>query len=391
MPITRTNFDDVDEADLVELLEVGVPEGLMVEYKRDVYGNSDAEKNEALKDISSFANSSGGHLIIGIAEADGVPTELGGLPGIDLDAEVLRLENLLRDGIEPRIVGVRIRRISLATGESALILRIPRSWNPPHRVTARNVNRFYVRHSAGVHETSIEELRHLFLASADIEDRIRAFRADRLQRVAANQGGVPIANEGRLILHIVPFAAFSGGPTVAPQDAYDLRQYFEPIGAAASIPRYNFEGFINIRGGDECHGYTQVFRNGTIEGTKSSVVRERNGTRLIPSGSFGDSIITALTAYTEGLRELGIPAPFAVLLTLTGVEGAVLGLVGQYLEEMEPIPYDELRLPEISIQEFGTVADYQSAMRPAFDALWNAIGFPQCTLYDDNGLWARGA
>ncbi len=209
MPITRTNFDDVDEADLVELLEVGVPEGLMVEYKRDVYGNSDAEKNEALKDISSFANSSGGHLIIGIAEADGVPTELGGLPGIDLDAEILRLENLLRDGIEPRIVGVRIRRISLATGESALILRIPRSWNPPHRVTARNVNRFYVRHSAGVHETSIEELRHLFLASADIEDRIRAFSADRLQRVAANQGGVPIANEGRLILHIFLFAAFS--------------------------------------------------------------------------------------------------------------------------------------------------------------------------------------
>ena len=392
MPITRTNFDDVDEADLVELLEVGVPEGLMIEYKRDVYGNSDAEKNEALKDISSFANSSGGHLIIGIAEADGVPTELGGLPGIDLDAEILRLENLLRDGIEPRIVGVRIRRISLATGESALILRIPRSWNPPHRVTARNVNRFYVRHSAGVHETSIEELRHLFLASADIEDRIRAFRADRLQRVAANQGGVPIANEGRLILHIVPFAAFSGGPTVAPQDAYNLRRYFEPIGSAASTPQYNFEGFINIRGGDECHGYTQVFRNGTIEGTKSSVLRERNGTRLIPSGSFGDSIITALTAYTNGLRELGIPAPFVVLLTLTGVEGAVLGLDDRYLlEDAEPIPCDELRLPEISIQEFGTVADCQTAMRPAFDALWNAIGFPQCTLYDDNGLWARDA
>ena len=121
------------------------------------------------------------------------------------------------------------------------------------------------------------------------------------------------------------------------------------------------------------------------------MVGERNGTRFIPSG-FGDSIITALTNYTEGLRELGIPAPFAVLLTLTGVEGAVLGLGGRYyLEDTEPIPCDELRLPEISIQEFGTVADYQTAMRPAFDALWNAIGFPQCTLYDDNGLWTRGA
>ncbi len=45
MPITRTNFDDVEEADLVEMLEIGVPEGLMVEYKRDIYGTSDARTN----------------------------------------------------------------------------------------------------------------------------------------------------------------------------------------------------------------------------------------------------------------------------------------------------------------------------------------------------------
>lgn len=59
-----------------------MPEGLAVDYKRDPYGSSDAEKKEAVKDITSFANSAGGHLIIGMEETNGVPTGLTGLPGV---------------------------------------------------------------------------------------------------------------------------------------------------------------------------------------------------------------------------------------------------------------------------------------------------------------------
>jgi hypothetical protein len=48
------------------------PEGLTIEYKRDPYGNRDADRKEALKDITSFANSAAGHLINGMKEAKGV-------------------------------------------------------------------------------------------------------------------------------------------------------------------------------------------------------------------------------------------------------------------------------------------------------------------------------
>lgn len=73
MALGHLNFDDITEKDLDELIDVGVPEGLIIEYKRDIYGKSDADKKEALKDISSFANSFGGHLIIGIEERNGIP------------------------------------------------------------------------------------------------------------------------------------------------------------------------------------------------------------------------------------------------------------------------------------------------------------------------------
>ena len=179
MSIGRTNFEEISEADLNDLIQAGVPEGLAIEYKRDAYGNRDSDKKEALKDITAFANSAGGHLIIGMEETNGVPTGLLGLPGVDIDPLINRLESLVRDGVEPRMVGIRMRRVNLTGGASAVVIRIPKSWNPPHRVSTANTNRFYVRNSGGAHEASVEELRVLFTLAADAQERIKSFRSDR--------------------------------------------------------------------------------------------------------------------------------------------------------------------------------------------------------------------
>ena len=52
MSISRRNFDEISEAD--------------------------ADKKELLKDMSSFANTSGGHILIGMDTDDGVPVEIAG-------------------------------------------------------------------------------------------------------------------------------------------------------------------------------------------------------------------------------------------------------------------------------------------------------------------------
>jgi hypothetical protein len=43
------------------------------DYKRDIYGNSENDKREFLADVSSFANTIGGDIVIGIDEASGLP------------------------------------------------------------------------------------------------------------------------------------------------------------------------------------------------------------------------------------------------------------------------------------------------------------------------------
>jgi predicted HTH transcriptional regulator len=209
MSIEKTDFDSITERDLQELVDAQVPEGLRLEFKSARYGNSDREVRELLKDVSAFANSHGGHLILGIEETEGVASGVVGLY-IDVDAEILRMEQIIRAATEPPISGIKMSSIPLASGRKVLLVRIPRSWNPPHRVTAKGINKFFIRHSAGVHEPSIEELRALFNQSASALEKAREFRNERIRIVTSGEGHRPLVAGGRLFIHIVPTAAFSG-------------------------------------------------------------------------------------------------------------------------------------------------------------------------------------
>jgi hypothetical protein len=52
------------------------------------------------------------------------------------DAEQLRLDSMLRDGIEPRISGLRFRWVPGFPKGDVLIIRVPRSLASPHMVKA---------------------------------------------------------------------------------------------------------------------------------------------------------------------------------------------------------------------------------------------------------------
>jgi Putative DNA-binding domain len=81
MSISDREFENVTYTDLVQLKENQVAEGFLYEYKLQIYGRSDDDKREALKDVSSFANSAGGHIVIGMDEQQGLPTDLAGICG----------------------------------------------------------------------------------------------------------------------------------------------------------------------------------------------------------------------------------------------------------------------------------------------------------------------
>ena len=87
-----------------------------------MYGRNDPEKKETLTDASSFANTIGGDLIIGMDEANGIPTAIPGVSIANVDADKLRLDEIIRRGIEPRI-DFPIHTIDTGTGTTVFIIR----------------------------------------------------------------------------------------------------------------------------------------------------------------------------------------------------------------------------------------------------------------------------
>jgi predicted HTH transcriptional regulator len=174
MGLAEMNFDAIASSDIERLISEGTAEGIAIEYKRDMYGTSDGDKREYLKDVSSLANTFGGHLVIGLDEVGGVPTAITSIVK-NGDLELQRLESLARDALEPRILGVRMRAIP-HNGGYVFLIRVPRSWNGPHRVSFKGSTRFFGRTSSGAYELSVEELRSRFNASATAIERARELR-----------------------------------------------------------------------------------------------------------------------------------------------------------------------------------------------------------------------
>src|ERR1035441_2198211 len=97
------NLAAILPADIEALIANAASEGTTLEFKRELPGGSDDAKREFLADVSALANTSGGDILYGIDEEDGSAAAITGIGITDLDAELLRLGNILNSGLEPRI------------------------------------------------------------------------------------------------------------------------------------------------------------------------------------------------------------------------------------------------------------------------------------------------
>ncbi|MBW4080264.1 helix-turn-helix domain-containing protein [Paenibacillus sp. S150] len=112
-PIRQLTIDDITSL----MGDIPVKEGQNIDYKRDMI------RSEKLCEVvTSFANSQGGDLIIGIDEVEGIPTEVIGVESVDIDKEELRLRHIFNNGIEPRIAIIDIEFISVDDAKYVIVI-----------------------------------------------------------------------------------------------------------------------------------------------------------------------------------------------------------------------------------------------------------------------------
>ena len=388
----QKSFNAIDKSDIEALISNEVRESRTIDYKKELPGKTDDDKKELLADISSFANAGGGDLVFGIEEEEGIPKKAEGVGG-DLDAEKLRIESLIRDGLQPRITGIGIKIVEGFSKGSVLIVRIPKSWNAPHMVVFKKSSRFFTRSNAGKYPMDVTEIRSAFLLSVELPEKIRRFRDERIGRIIANETPIKLCPGAQAILHMLPLASFS---TDFKLDIGNLNRYvieIQPIGFGGWDNRFNIDGFVTFAApydNDGTKSYCQLFRSGQLEAVYTNLLVVANDIPCIPNIQYENRIFMATHKYLKLMKTLDVSCPILIYLTMTGVKGVYMG--SNWGASGAPIDRDILVLPDILVENYASISEDKEVakiFRPIFDAIWNACGFAQSPNYNANGDWGQ--
>lgn len=387
--------DKIDEAFVQSLVDRNQPENKHFEFKRQLNIETDKDKRKLLAILSAFANTEGGFLIYGIKEGfgdkRGKAAEICGFsyPHSD-DSLKLQIEGFIRSGVDPSLVGVEIETIPMDSDRCVIVIHVPQSRSRPHQVTFRGRRSIHARHSSGIYEPDSEELRQMISSStsAEIVDspdtaatRIRNFREERVEAILKGTFPANLEPGPKYIMHVVPLSA---GST---RQQFDLSVLTDPYGTRFE---HNLDG-IHTQTHTGIH--FQVFHNGSIEFVQDhSLSNTGNG---YISVMFEASVrILGLPNALKWQNALGVSPPCLIMLSLLNVKGSKMAvhemkrfgfLVFDEYEQGEPIRIEHLLVPEVVAETLEPNLD--SILRPAFDRIWQATGFPRSELFDEQGKW----
>ena len=379
-------LEEITPEDLDLLKENEVLESKTIEYKKELHLDTSKQKIEFLRDVSSFANASGGDLIIGIEEQDGFPSGIVGIQKDILDVMMGKIEGLLRDCTEPR-VDVNIREVPLLDSKSVLIIRIPKSWKSPHRVLMKDYT-FNSRNSNGKYQLDVTEIRNSFNLTDNFTNRVKSFRENRLSKINANETPISLNNEAKTIVHLVPINAFNLGQN------YEINRVngsdLNLIRGFASEQRYNIDGILSYSGDPSVSlGYVQLFKNGIIESVDGRLTRSTSEDRkFIPSAIYESSLIKAIKNYLDILNNLNVETPIFVFISLVGIKGykmAAIRNISSFEEDNYIIDRNILLPPESLIENYEE--EIEKSLKNCFDSIWNACGYSSSQNYDAEGNW----
>jgi len=179
--------DVYSEEDINSLIDNEIEEALNLEFKEArALMRTDEKKREISKDVSSFANSSGGIKIYGIDENNHNASTLSYVDGNDFTKEWL--EQVIQTNIHRKIDGLQIIpvRFNEKINNSVYVVKIPESNSSPHMAKD---NKYYKRHNFNIMPMEEHEVRALYNQSTRTELNIKDLRITWAGSQGSKQGG----------------------------------------------------------------------------------------------------------------------------------------------------------------------------------------------------------
>lgn len=141
MVIYEKNITDIELEDINNLITEKQIENKYLEFKSQM---TDGENDNILKTVCGFANADGRLFIYGLKEQNGEASEITGvsLDGKSWDDKKRQIQDIIAGNIEPRL-NVKINIIYLDNTDVIILIKVPKSWNPPHCVKNKKNRIFY--------------------------------------------------------------------------------------------------------------------------------------------------------------------------------------------------------------------------------------------------------
>lgn len=372
MSTFEKKLNDLTLSDLEDLVVNKVRESRTIEYKSQMVHN-----DSLCGAIASYANTYGGDFFIGINEEKGEPLSIEGISIPDLDEMELRLNNILQNGIEPRLAKYDIQFFEVNNNNYVILIRTYRSWSRPHRV--QSSRHFYARNSNGKFPMDVYELKNMFLGSTEFSHKYEKFKEERL----LHNSNV-FKDDSFCMIHYVPLSSFEN-QYILDMHLLDRLSHY-PIASTIADPRINFNGMYSQSKNGESR--MQIFRNGIIEHSTNRITSEKK----ISSKYFEEKVLRNLLNQIENYKEMLIDEPFYVMCSMYAVRNLEIILPDR---DWGPDTYshneDKLVLPEVlidikNLDDSATLPVSLARMiKPMLDALWNAFGLPEAILEIERG------
>lgn len=384
----RKNLEENTLADLQDVVAQRWPESETLDFKRDNYRinstNPDDKKRqckELLKDVSAFANTRGGDLILGIGEDKGAAASLVGIQTDNADGLKRQMIQIIRNGTDPKIP-FSIHTVHIHDDFHAFIIRVRQSGHLHRVVYQGEQGGFFARNSGGVHEMDANEIAAKSQQSQTLRQQIEAFRKDRVQAIADAEMPIDLPSPHKIVLHLIPEEAFCGFE-IGQQDLTYFLQWMPLLHFTGGWSQdHNVEGMVSFDRvpGMPSSGYVQLYRNGIIESVADDVTffhpMDQSKKQRLFKTDYLREVPARLLNYLELYQRLGVNPPVWLFMSFVGMNGVGI-LSNDFLRSGgRPIKEKQILIPGREIEDFAL--DAKAFLKPGWDKLWNAAGFPYC-------------
>ncbi|TDM40932.1 ATP-binding protein [Macrococcoides canis] len=380
-----------------EIWDNKLSEGQQLEYKEYSFNNgkfqdlSDNHKTKLMKIISSFANTEGGTIVLGVGEDENHnPNKLNDV-GISKDGFEMweqSFRQLLSSKIKPVVHGVKCTHDTIED-KSVIKIDVPMSLNKPHAVNNGSKDELFIRYGNLTIPMSYQDMKNAFENKSYIENKINDFKNERISMLLGGEIIGDLEGQSAMVIHIIPELSMRGNNYVNIRDVANNKKIklFSPVGMDGHYT-YNMDGIMNAHHSyeEKLNAYTQLFHSGSIEVVETRMMNYKpqyaNESGIYDWKEFEKLLFDNLISYIKTIETLDVPKPFHIFVTLLNIKNK--RSIGDF--ELHPVkPFSRSVIDSLPAYIMEDIDD-ADALYPLMSSLANAFGFKSSGIYTEEGM-----